>query len=145
MKIETIFEMWNEDSKIDKTNLSEESIKTPSLHNKYIQILFHEKAVLKKYESEYKVLRLQKYEFYTQGHTQETKDMGWQLPSIGKILKNDVNQYLEADSDLIKLNLKIGIQHEKVSVLESIIDSLNKRTFVIKNSIEFQKFQLGAT
>jgi hypothetical protein len=52
--------------------------------------------------------------------------------------------YIEADQDIIKLNLRIAMQQEKVDALESIIRSINNRGFLIKNAIEFAKFQVGA-
>jgi hypothetical protein len=52
--------------------------------------------------------------------------------------------YLEADSDLIELSLKIGLQQEKVELLQNIIKSLTNRGFNIKSAIDFIRFQSGA-
>ena len=37
MKLEDIIDMWQEDVKIDETELSRESINTPILHGKYLK------------------------------------------------------------------------------------------------------------
>ena len=89
-------------------------------------------------------LKLAKYEFYTQGPTKETQDLGWELPARGMILKAEMPMYLEGDKDIIELSLKIGLQQEKVELLESIIKSLSNRGFQIKAAIDWFKFTMGA-
>lgn len=143
MKLEDIFDMWGEDSKIDRAQLDTESLAAASLHHKYHKIYTNERLILRKLEMELKTLRLEKYEFFTQGPTRETQEKGWQLPPIGKILKADAGTYVDADPDIIQLTLKIGIQHEKIELLESIIKNIMNRGFAIKNAIDFAKFQSG--
>lgn len=143
MKLEQIFEMWHQDSKIDHTELSHEALRIPQLHHKYFQVYSHERLVLRKYEAELKRLKLDKYEFYTQGPTPETHAKGWQLPPIGKIIKSDVGQYVDSDKDIIELTLKVGVQQEKIELLDSIIRSLNNRGYLIKSAIDFEKFKVG--
>jgi hypothetical protein len=143
MKLDSIYALWAEDSKIDRMDLGEESLKISSLHQKYSEIYTNEKIALRKYESDLKVLKLEKHEFYTQGPTNETQEKGWELPAIGKIIRSDVQQYIDADKDVIQLTLKIGVQYEKVSLLESIIKNLFNRGFQIKNAIDYMKFQAG--
>jgi hypothetical protein len=143
MKFEDIFEQWNIDSSIDKTELADESLKIPKLHHKYYLMLVAEKSSLKKLESQLKELKLSKYEFYSQGHTEETKQLGWKLPARGMILKADIPMYMEADKDIIDLSLKIGMQQEKVDFLESIIKSFQTRGYIVKNAIDFMRFSMG--
>lgn len=143
MKLENIYAYWAEDSKIDRLDLGEESLKISSLHQKYSQIYTNEKIRLREYEAALKVLKLEKYEFYTQGPTNETQEKGWELPAIGKIIRSDVQQYIEADKDIIELSLKIGIQNEKISLLDSIIKNLFNRGFQIKNAIDWMRYASG--
>ena len=144
MKLEEIYEQWEKDSSVDKTDLGDESIKIPSLHNKYFKVYTSEKLLLRKYEAEMKELKLEKYEFYTQGPTKESLEKGWQLPARGMILKQEMPMYMEADAEIIKLSLKIGLQQEKLELLESIIKSLGNRGYNIKAAIDWQKFTMGA-
>jgi hypothetical protein len=143
MKLESIYAFWAEDRKIDRMDLGEESLRISSLHQKYMEIYTNEKIILRKLDTDLKVLKLEKYEFYTQGPTNETQEKGWELPAIGKVIRSDVQQYVEADKDIIQLTLKIGIQHEKVSLLESIIKNLSNRGFQIKNAIDWIKYASG--
>lgn len=141
MKIEEISKLWEEDSKIDITNLHLESINIPSLHNKYYKFYISEKVRLKKYKADYNKLKFDKYEFYTLGPNEETEKLGWELPPRGRILKGEVERYLEADQDIINLTLKIGICEEKIEYLKSIIQLISNRTFQCKNALDFLKFQ----
>ena len=143
MKLESIFELWAEDSSVNREAIDEESLRISKLHHKYHQIYTNERLTLRRLEAEMKVLRLEKFEFYTQGPTKETAEKGWQLPPIGKILKADANTYVEADQDIINLSLKIGIQHEKIELLESIIKSLTNRGFNIKAALDWERFKVG--
>jgi hypothetical protein len=52
--------------------------------------------------------------------------------------------YIEADEDIIKLSLKIGVQQEKIDFLESIIKTIINRGYNIKSAIEFIKFTNGS-
>ena len=109
MKIEDIQNLWSQDSKIDHTELSTQALRIPSLHSKYFRIFTEERLRLRKYELDLKKLKLEKYEFYTQGPTEETRAKGWRLPPIGKVIKSEVNNYVDADDDIIQLTLKVGI------------------------------------
>lgn len=144
MKLESIFEMWDQDAKINREDLSDESLRISTLHAKYHKIYTQERLTLRKFEHEMKQLKLDKYEFYTQGPTKETMDLGWQLPAVGKVIKSDVDKYMDADKDNVNMSLKIGLQHEKITLLESIIKTIHNRGFQIKNAIDWIKFTSGA-
>jgi hypothetical protein len=145
MTLEEILESWEQDCVVDKTELADESLKIPSLHSKYLKLLSSEKLKLKKLETEYKQLKLDKHEFYSQGHNEETMQKGWKLPAKGMILKSDIPMYMEADEDMINTTLKISYQQEKVDVLEAIIKSVMNRGYQIKSAIDWNKFIMGAT
>ena len=143
MKFEDIHAAWEKDSVIDRTELGDESLRIPKLHHKYYTMLVAEKATLRKLDSCMKKLKLEKYEFYTQGHTDETKAKGWKLPARGMILKNDIPMYMEADPDVVDLSLRIGVQQEKVDFLTSILESVRFRSNAIKNAIDWARFTMG--
>jgi hypothetical protein len=144
MKLDDILAEWEKDAKINPTNLGSEAIKIPQLHNKYYRIYVHEKLILRKYIEDSKALKLAKFEFYTMGPTEETHAKGWQLPPQGRVVNAQANTYVDSDKDVINLNLKLGIQHEKVDLLDSIIKSLVNRGFQIKTAVDYEKFKVGA-
>tara|TARA_A100001515_G_scaffold134879_1_gene125387 strand:- start:154 stop:588 length:435 start_codon:yes stop_codon:yes gene_type:complete len=143
MKLETIYEHWSSDSKIDRTELGNESIKIPQLHAKYFKFYSEERLRLKQYESEYKILYKRKFEYYMGTMDEgEQKNLGWE-PQLLKILRTDLPTYIDADQDIINLNLKISMQKEKIDVLDNIIRTINNRGFQIKNVIDWEKFKTG--
>lgn len=144
MTIDEILENWQVDVKIDKTELGDEALNIPKLHHKYYQIYVKEKLILRKQESEMKQLKLDKYEFFTQGPNEETKNKGWKLPPKGMILKSDMPMYMDADEEIVNLSLKIGYQQEKIELLDSIIKTITNRSFHIRDAIDWQKFTMGA-
>lgn len=143
MKLDQIFELWEDDVKINRSELGDEALKIPKLHHKYYKIFANERLVLKKYEAELKQLRLEKHEFFVLGPTEESHAKGWKLPPVGKVLRSDVSTYIDADQDIINLSLKIGMQHEKIDFLESIIKTLHNRNFNIRAAIDWEKFKVG--
>ena len=145
MKIEELFEDWSQDSVLDKTELGDESLKIPKLHSKYYQRLVQERLILKKLEADMKQLKLGKWEFYTQGPSDESREKGWEMPAKGMILKQEVQWYMDADKDIIDVSLKIGIQQEKIEMLTSIVQTLNNRGYQIKNAIDWLKFINGGS
>jgi hypothetical protein len=144
MKVEEILELWKVDAVIDRAEISDEAVKTAKLHHKYIQILVHERLLLRSLESDMKKLKLEKYEFFTQGPNEETQAKGWKLPAKGIILKADIPMYMDADPEVVKLSLRIGMQQEKVTLLESIINMIIYRGNSLKVAVDWQRFINGS-
>jgi len=143
MTLDEIFVLWKEDAEIDPTQLGNSALSIAKLHHKYYEIFSRERLLLRKMEADMKTLRLDKQEFYMDGPTEEQIAKGWKLPAKGKIIKPDVANYIDADSDIIALNLKLAYQQEKLNVLESIIKTLANRGFHIKSAIDFEKFRMN--
>lgn len=142
MKLDDIHTLWESDCTINTLNLTEETVRIAKLHAKYSRIYVAEKIVLRKYQADYKVLKLEKEEFLI-NPTEEKIKSGWKIPAQGRLLKNEVSRYLEGDSDLVSSELKIGVQHEKVDLLKSILDQIHVRGYQIKNILEDRRFMNG--
>lgn len=142
--IDDIFVMWQKDGELDVANISQESAITPKLHNKYYHMYVQEGLRLRKQRAEYKQLLKLKTEYYKgELDNHELKDLGWD-PQPLKILRQDIPMYIEADQDIINATLRIAMQEEKVNYLESIIKEIQRRSFHIKNIIDFERFKTGA-
>lgn len=144
MELDAIFDLWEQDSKIDLLELSQSAADIAVLHHKYHKLLSRERLLLRKMEADVKSLRMEKMEFYIDGPSQEQVDRGWKLPPRGRVLKTDAPNYVEADADIIKQTLRLAYQKEKVEVLESIIRSIMHRGFQVKSAIDYEKFKVGA-
>ena len=143
MNIERIKEMVETDLKIDGTELGDESIRIPQLHSKYLNIYHDESLILRKLDVDLKILQKQTWEYYNgKMSQQELATLGWE-PFGHRILKQDLDIYLESDTDIIKHGSKIDLQKAKVEYLDSILKGINNRNWVIRNAIEWRKFMSG--
>jgi hypothetical protein len=143
MNIEEIEKQWEEDSKIDETSLLSESAKIPKLHSKYYKLYFRAAMKLQKLKAELLELEKLKIEYYNGTLAEEDlKERGWK-PNPLKILRTDINRYVEADKDIIELSLRIAYHSEIATYLENIIKQINNRNFIIKNMIDWLKFSNG--
>jgi len=143
MSTEDISELWAVDCKIDESNLAGESKRIPELHNKYYSLYYKEALKVKKLRYDYKELELAKREWIDGSMAEEDlKDRGWR-PYQKKVLRNDVDKYIQADRDIINLSLKIDYHSTRANFLEDIIKTIHSRNFVVKNMIDILKFQHG--
>ena len=99
MTLEELQEQVDKDLKINDTELDLESLKTPQLHNKYLKHYNNFKLLLTRAESDYKILKRVKWEYYT---GKASPQVYQQKPFNLKIMKSDIDKYLESDEELIK-------------------------------------------
>ncbi len=140
MTIDELRELIEEDSKIDKTALDEESLKTPYLHGKWSTIFFDELRELKILESKCKILQLKKFHYYTGKAGDEEYHLH---PLDHKVLKQDLEMYLDADVELNSIKLKTAEQKAKCELIERQLKDIAQRNWHIRNAIEFLKFKNG--
>ena len=141
--LDEYFDLWAEDSKIDRTELGEESIKIPQLHHKYYKMYSLERLNLVRLQEEMKILKKDKIEYYTGTMAEDDlKERGWE-PNPLRILKTDIPVHMEADKDFVDLNLKLAYNKEKVEFLEAVVKTLNIRSYQINNAINWEKFKVG--
>ena len=145
MKIENIIGMWQEDVKIDETELSRESLNIPILHGKYLKHFSDERLKLRALKMKQKQLHQRLMDYY-RGDLNNPEDLAelGREPYPFKRLKNEVSYYVESDSEMVQLNTKIAYQQEMVDVLEEIIKAINTRGYVINNSLDFIRFTSGS-
>lgn len=140
MKIEDIMEEAEKYFQIDETNLAKEALETPKLYGRLLRIRTHESMLLQKYKLQLKKLYQSKRDYYlgrADPEVYKTK------PFDLKILKSEVDSYIEADDEIAELNLKIEIQEEKIAYLDNALKQVANRGFMIRNAIDFQKLMCG--
>ncbi len=131
------------DTAIDNSHLEDEASRIPQLHNKYLCMLIDEKSILESLENKFKVLKRDKWLFYSgKMSEEELKQKGWE-PFELNILKNDLDRFIDSDSDIINLGNKIFIQREKVNYIESIAKIISNKIWNIRSTIEWIKFTQG--
>ena len=139
--LDKIQEMWTKDAKIDMDNLHTESTNIPSLHAKYFEIYNNIYLLRKKAEQQRKNVRHERYEYFS---GKADPDVYVVNPFPKKIRdKETMQKYLDADDSLSSISLKIDYYDTMLVYVESILKQINNRSFQIKNSIEFMRFNAG--
>ncbi len=143
MNLNDLKAMVADDIIMDDTELDIESLKTPQLHNKYLNFFHDEKLIYVKQEEEYKKLYRLKWEYYTGKMDQDSLDkLEWE-PFQLNILKVDIEKYLSSDEDLSLIRLRLSYTKEKVDYLESVIKIISNRQWNIRSAIDWRKFLNG--
>lgn len=145
MNIDTIKQLVEQHLKIDGTELGDESLRIPMLHGKFLNIFHDESLVLRKLEADYRLMRRKKWEYYSGKMSQdELRELGWE-PFAIRVLRQDLDVYMDSDQDLVTLVSRIDLQKAKVEYLDSVIKQINNRNWVIRNAIEWRKFMSGVS
>ena len=143
INLDKIQSMWQEDCKIDIDNMHEESIKVPQLHSKYHEILNNLILLRTKAQKIQKSVRHERYEYYS---GKADPDVYEREPFPKKVRDKDAFiRYMDADDRVSEANLKVEYYDVMINYTESILKQISNRTYQIKNSIEWHKFQAGFT
>lgn len=140
MKLEEIQAEAAIDLKIDKNRLIDASIDAPLLVNKYYGYYITESRILKMIENKQFEVYKDLYDYYLHLAPPEVYVA---KPFNRKVLKGDVDMYIQADPAYADMSNKIEAQKLKVKYLDEIVKQLNQRTFHIKNINDTDRFQNG--
>ena len=142
MKIEELKEMIDKDAAFlkEESHMDTSSLSIPELHSKYLSIIYDERLALDYFKVEYKVLKRDKWIYYT---GKADPDVYEQKPFNLNILKADVDKFLDADTDLNALHLKVRAQEEKLNLITEIVKSVMGHSFNVGNAIKWKKFLNG--
>ena len=121
--------------------LGDESLKTASLHQKYLNIYNTFRQLHLMNEGTYNVLKRKKWEYYG---GKADPEVYRDNPFDHKILKQDIPLYLESDEELIKAKQKVEYYKMCMDSCERILKQIQSRGWDIKNAIEWRKFVDGA-
>ena len=141
MDLEQLQELADKDLKINDTELDLESLKTPQLHNKYLKHLTKFKLLLSRAEGDLAIIQKLKWEYYT---GKADPQVYAQKPFDLKILRTDVDKYIDSDDEIIKAKQKVHYLQATVDFLDRTIRQIANRGFTIKNAIDWRKFTSGA-
>ena len=76
---------------------------------------------------------------------ERVKELGWVAdPFDGlKIMKNDINIFMDSDPDIMKIRTQMDYLQEKIEFIKRAMDNITWRHQTIKNTIEWRKFMSG--
>jgi len=144
MTVDDILEMWDNDSVMDDNHISDESIKVPKLHAKYVRYTIEAKLKITKYQNDFNVLKKIKFRYYRGELTRdELICYKWDQWQGSKPMKNEMDQFLEGDTDLNNMKVKIEYLQTMVYLLESILSQIKARDWQLKTVLDHQKFLAG--
>jgi hypothetical protein len=144
MKLDDIQNEWEKDCEIDDNYLGENSIATPKLHAKYIKLLIGVKLKHSKLSADYNELRKNKFRYYRGELSREELNLlQWEQWQGVKPLKNEMDEFLQGDTELNTIKLKAEYLETMIYLLESILGQLKARDWQIKSAIEWKRFLAG--
>jgi Recombination, repair and ssDNA binding protein UvsY len=147
MKVETptlefLINSWEQDSKIDPTDISAEIVKIPLLHSKYLRYLTQHNLAVKRVNLEIDRIRKIKLEYYSgKMDKEELKKHG--LEPFPFVLKSDISAYIDADVDMARLKKKRSYNEEAAAFCTSVLKELNNRTWQLRDFVSWKRFQHG--
>jgi hypothetical protein len=144
MKLQELLDKWKREAPIDKSDLQNEAVRLYAMHAEYLDLLSLEKMQLKVLKDDLAVLKLAKHQFLFGGATEETREKGWVYPTLGKIMKDDMSMYLNADGDIQKIEKRIAACETKIGALTTIMYALKDRASTINSLIRLEMFYAGA-
>ena len=141
--IDILMKEWSSDSIIDATSMEKEVLKISHLHGKYLNVMSYHRHLLRKLETEYKSMKGIREEYFSGHLTQEECDKyGWEY--MQHVHSNPkIARLLETDPELTKILLKKIAHEEIVSYCESVLKSLNNRTWDLGNFVKYQQLTSG--
>ena len=141
MTLEELQDIVEKKLKINDTELDLEALKTPQLHNEFLKHYNKFKLMKTKASAELATIKLHKWEYYT---GKADPMVYQQKPFNLKILKQDVDKYIEAEEEYQKIKQKVDYLETIVDFLDRTIRQIQNRGFLIKDAIEWRKFTSGA-
>ena len=137
--LENLMKEWSQDTVVDVNDIQKELLKISHLHSKYLNIMSFHRVMLRKMETDYKMLRGLREDYYQGRLSQEELiEHGWEPYQI--VLSDPkVTRKLDTDTELNKMLLKRIAHGEIVDYCESVLKSLNSRTWDLGNVLKYQQ------
>ena len=128
-----IIDEWREDADMGD-DLFEAARNIPILHSKWIDKYLRIQLLEKEKEYEYNRIYKQKYSYYM-GREEDAPDE--------KIMKTEVQIYINADDEIIRLRAMVDLYEKLESTVKEILNNINNRSFQIKNAIDWLRYSRG--
>ena len=142
MNLSEIQDQVKRDLRINDLELDIESLRIPSLHTKYLQLLTENSLKLKKVNAELAVLKRNKWIYYTGKASEDVYKEKGDFPLKLKT-KDEERTFIEADEEIQKKKTEVEYYETAVEYLQEIVKQIGQRNFQIKNAIEWRKFEAG--
>lgn len=116
----------------------------PLLHAKWWRYYTDERQRYLTIKQQHDELRRAKFEWYLgRLDDAEREKRGWPHQHL-RIVRQEVDQYLSSDADLLPYAGKLDMQESKLKFIEDAIKHINGRGYLIRSYIDYLKFSQGA-
>ena len=141
MKLEELQSEAREDLKIiDQERLDQESYKNQNIKPKWLEYRTQYDQLHIKSRADHQRMYREKWEYY--GGKADAKVYAAK-PFDLKVLKTDLQMYINSDEDILNLQGKIAYFESIIKYIDGIIKSIDNRGWDIRNATEWKKFEAG--
>lgn len=144
VKLAELTQESEKDIKIDFLKLAEELAHNQNLIGKWMTYQQVWETKYQFLDLEYRQLLASKTKYYTGKMSEdEIISKGWGIEGT-KILKADLNIWVDDDNDMIKAKKKMLILKQIITIIDKTIDILvDQKKWTIKNFIDYKKWLEG--
>ena len=125
---------------IDQERLDQESLKNQTIKAKWLENRTRYDQLLIMRKSDHQRLWREKWEYY--GGKADAKVYAAKPFDI-KVLKTDLQMYIQSDDDILELQSKISYYESIVKYIDGVIKSIDNRGWDIRNAQDWKKFEAG--
>ena len=125
---------------VDQEKLDQESYKNQNINAKWLEYRPRYDQLLIMRRSDHQRLWREKWEYY--GGKADAKVYAAKPFDI-KVLKTDLQMYIQSDDDILELQSKISYYESIVKYIDGVIRSIDNRGWDIRNAQDWKKFEAG--
>lgn len=142
--IEDVLTEWKIDAIVDESKITEEIIRVPILHSKYLDYYVYFRKKLAAAESKRNKLGWQKRKYWRgEMDASDLAKHGWSQWNGLKPSSAELNQLLEFDQDMNDLNRVVSEYKAAVAGCEYIMNQLKGREYALKTLVDYMRFTAG--
>tara|TARA_Y100000114_G_C11733488_1_gene314886 strand:+ start:379 stop:810 length:432 start_codon:yes stop_codon:yes gene_type:complete len=141
MKLEELQnEARNDLAIVNQERLDQESYKNQNIKPKWLEYKTKYDQLLIIAKADHQRMYRQKWEYY--GGKADAKVYAAK-PFDLKVLKTDLQMYINSDEDILNLQGKIAYYESIIKYIEGVIKSIDNRGWDIRNATDWKKFEAG--
>ena len=141
MNLDELKKQAKEDLAItEHENMDQESYKNQLIKPKWLEYKTNYEQLLIMRKTDHQKMWREKWEYY--GGKADAKVYAAKPFDI-KVLKNDLQMYIQSDDEILELQNKISYYESIIKYIEGIIKSIDNRQWDIRNSQDCNKFEAG--
>ena len=141
MNLDELKKQAKEDLAItEHENMDQESYKNQLIKPKWLEYKTNYEQLLIMRKTDHQKMWREKWEYY--GGKADAKVYAAKPFDI-KVMKTDLQMYIQSDDDILRIQNKIGYFESCVDYCKGVIKSIDNRGWDIRNATDWKKFEAG--